>query len=164
MYGPDLRMGLIGWGHEIDGLGTAWQFYQTGFAAVAATIISGAIAERTTLFINVVIAFVVGAFIYPVVGHWVWAPDGWLQGNGLHFHDLAGSGVVHFLGGTASAAAAWIAGPRLEKFDRATNTVDVNLGERSLSLVSCGVIFLWLGWMGFNGGSVKPGSDLNLAG
>lgn len=162
MYGADVFHGLIGWGRSSYDLGMEWQFYQTGFAAVAATIISGAIAERTTLTINLIIALIIGGFVYPVVGHWAWATDGWL--HSLGFHDLAGSGVVHFLGGIASATAAWIAGPRLDKYDPVTKRINDYVGERSLPLVSCGVLFLWLGWMGFNGGSVKNADELHNAG
>jgi Amt family ammonium transporter len=162
MYGSDVFGGLIGWGPSAHDLGMEWQFYQTGFAAVSATIISGAIAERTTLTINVLIAFVIGGFVYPVVGHWAWASDGCLHQAG--FHDLAGSGVVHFLGGMSSAAAAWIAGPRLDKYDPINKKINDYVGERSLPLVSCGVIFLWLGWMGFNGGSVRDADEFQHAG
>ncbi|HXI38915.1 MAG TPA: hypothetical protein VNH83_03005, partial [Bryobacteraceae bacterium] len=162
MYGPDIFHGLIGWGTPLPDLGKEWQFYQTGFAAVAATIVSGAIAERTTLSINIIIAFVIGGFVYPVAGHWAWATDGWLHIQG--FHDLAGSGTVHFLGGIACVAAAWIAGPRLDKYNPAEKTIHDYVGEHSLPLVSCGVIFLWLGWMGFNGGSVKNETELQHAG
>jgi Amt family ammonium transporter len=162
MYGSDIFHGLIGWDPSAHDLGMEWQFYQTGFAAVAATIISGAIAERTTLTINIIIALVIGGLIYPVAGHWAWATDGWLHSMG--FHDLAGSGVVHFLGGIASATAAWIAGPRLDKYNPATKRIRGYVGERSLPLVSCGVLFLWLGWMGFNGGSVKNSDELENAG
>jgi Amt family ammonium transporter len=162
MYGPDIFHGLVGWYSPVQDLGREWQFYQTGFAAVAATIISGAIAERTTLSINIFIAFIIGGLVYPVVGHWTWATDGWLHSKG--FHDLAGSGTVHFLGGIASAAAAWIAGPRLDKYDPVTKKIRTYVGERALPMVSCGVIFLWLGWMGFNGGSVKNADEFEHAG
>jgi Amt family ammonium transporter len=162
MYGHDIFLGLVGWGTATHDLGLEWQFYQTGFAAVAATIISGAIAERTTLRINIVIAFIIGGLVYPVVGHWAWATDGWLHLIG--YHDLAGSGVVHFLGGIASLAAAWITGPRLDKYNPTTTEISDYVGERSLPLVSCGVLFLWLGWMGFNGGSVKDADELQHAG
>jgi len=162
MYGPDVFHGLIGWGMSPHDLGMEWQFYQTGFAAVAATIISGTIAERTTLSINILIAFIIGGLIYPVVGHWTWANDGGLHLAG--FHDLAGSGTVHFLGGIASIAAAWIAGPRLDKYDPITKRISDYVGERSLPMVSCGVIFLWLGWMGFNGGSVRHADEFDHAG
>jgi len=140
MYGSDIFHGLIGWDPSAHDLGMEWQFYQTGFAAVAATIISGAIAERTTLTINIIIALVIGGLIYPVAGHWAWATDGWLHSMG--FHDLAGSGVVHFLGGIASATAAWIAGPRLDKYNPATKRIRGYVGERSLPLVSC-ALDLW---------------------
>lgn len=122
-----------------------WLFYQTGFAAVAATIMSGALAGRTTLISNVLVAMVMVLIVYPIFGHWVWAGNGWLYGI---VHDFAGSGVVHFVGGTAALIGIWVAGPR-RGWDH-----KVGLKPSSLPFATVGVVLLWIGWIGFNGGSL----------
>ena len=121
-----------------------WLFYQAGFAAVAATIISGALAGRTTLFSNVIVAGVICLIVYPTYGRWVWG-DGWLF---KRVHDFAGSGVVHFVGGTAAAVGAWIAGPR--DGWRAGDSQARHPWPRDLRYATIGVVFLWIGWIGFN--------------
>ena len=127
-----------------------WRFYQTGFAAVAATIVSGAIAGRTRLVANILIAALVAGIIFPIHGRWVWGA-GWLDQLGVH--DFAGAGAVHVLGGLVALFAALIAGPRDDKSElRAAGQMHV--GPRALPVAACGVLFLWIGWMGFNGGSV----------
>ncbi len=154
MYGEGSE--YIGWslatGSQLVPEPYGWIFFQAGFAAVAATILSGALAGRTTLFANVVAALVMAALVYPINGHWVWGKEGWLNANGAH--DFAGSGVVHFVGGFAAAIAVSIAGHRRGWVDSGGKTPDAHLGCRSLPYASIGVIFLWIGWIGFNGGSV----------
>ena len=123
-------------------------FFQLVFAATATTIVSGAVAGRArvgTFFLFTVLA---SALIYPVVGHWVWG-GGWLAEWG--FVDFAGSTVVHATGGAMAVAAVIAVGPRLGRFSKNGN---VNrLSPHNLPLAALGVIILWLGWFGFNGGS-----------
>lgn len=161
MYGSGVLDSYVGW-DTVALTGSEWQFYQTGFAAIAATIISGAIAERTTLFANIVIAIVMATIIYPIYGHWVWSPGGWLQTLG--FHDFAGSAVVHFVGGIAALMGAWVVGPRMDRFRETDARINRDIGSRSLPLASCGVILLWIGWMGFNGGSIETDEDIKNVG
>ncbi len=148
MYGNTV-LDLFGWRTNSNQLSLEWVFYQTGFAAVAATILSGAIAERTTLRSNVIAAIAMAFVVYPVYGHWVWG-GGWLS-KLFHVYDFAGSSVVHLIGGAAAGIGAFIAGPR-----RGWTPKDPLLSEdsKSLPLATGGVLFLWLGWMGFNGGSI----------
>lgn len=129
-----------------------WLFFQTGFAVVSATIISGALAGRTSLLSNVIFALVMSLIVYPFHGHWVWG-GGWLSLEGVH--DFAGSGVVHLVGGTAAFIGALVAGPRYDWRDK-TGTPRPYLGPRSLPMTTLGVVFLWIGWIGFNGGSAFP--------
>jgi Amt family ammonium transporter len=138
-----------------------WQFYQTGFAAVAATILSGALAGRTTLISNVIMATFVGGILFPFHGRWVWG-DGWPWPD-MRVHDFAGSGCVHLLGGLVALAGAIIAGPRSEKKDMSRRD-PIHISPRSLPLAACGVLFLWIGWMGFNGGSIQSPDRLNTVG
>ena len=128
-------------------------FYQTGFAAVTATIISGAIAERTKLFANVVAAMIISLIVFPIYGHWIWG-NGWLSWNGgaIKAYDFAGSSAVHFIGGIAALVGAALAGPREGRFDRETKAPK-DVGTRALPLAATGVLFLWIGWIGFNGGT-----------
>ena len=152
------------WGHHLAPLDTAeWQFYQTGFAAVAAAILSGAMAGRTTLVSNVIMAAIVGAILYPLHARMVWS--GFLSAAPFQVHDFAGSGSVHLLGGLVALAGAVAAGPRREKRDLAPDEpVPMHLSPRSLPVAACGVLFLWIGWMGFNGGSVQSADKINTVG
>ncbi len=142
-----------------DGL---WQYtfwlFQCVFAATAATIVSGAVAERTKfvgyLFYTV---FIMG-LIYPVVGHWTWG-GGWL--SGLGFTDFAGSTVVHSVGGWAALIGAIMVGPRLGKYN-ADGSSNVIAGH-SIPLGALGVFILWFGWFGFNAGSTTAGTNLSIA-
>jgi ammonium transporter, Amt family len=120
------------------------------FAATAATIVSGAVAGRMNIWGFLVLAAVLTAFIYPVVGHWGWSGEGWLEGLG--FYDFAGSTIVHLVGGAAAITAAAILGPRPGKFD--ANGKPRFLPGHSAPLAVLGVFLLWFGWFGFNGGSV----------
>lgn len=121
--------------------------FQAVFAATCATIISGAVAERIKISSYIWITVAMTAFIYPVVGHWIWA-DGWLAGMG--FSDFAGSTVVHLTGASAALGVVLILGPRIGKY--AGNKVNVIPGH-NIPLGALGVFILWLGWFGFNGGS-----------
>lgn len=139
-----------------------WQFYQTGFAAVAAAILSGAMAGRTTLISNVVMAALVGAVFYPLHANLVWG-NGFLSIPPYRVHDFAGSGCVHVLGGLIALAGAVAAGPRREKRDMALSA-PMHITPRSLPVAACGVLFLWIGWMGFNGGSIQSADRLHTVG
>ena len=130
--------------------------FQSMFAATAATIVSGAIAERTKFTSYIVCAVLLCAFIYPVYGSWVWNSGGWLAEKG--FVDFAGSTVVHSIGGWCALAAAIVIGPRLGRFDRETGEPREIPGH-NLSLVALGGFILWLGWFGFNAGSTLEASQ-----
>ncbi|OSY87867.1 ammonium transporter [Tenacibaculum holothuriorum] len=123
--------------------------FQGMFAATAATIVSGAVAERIKLgpFMLFVIIYV--GFVYPIAGSWKWG-GGFL--DKLGFYDFAGSTLVHSVGGWAALVAVWILGPRIGKFDNSGKPL-VIFGH-NVPLATAGVLILWLGWFGFNGGSV----------
>ena len=123
-------------------------FFQMVFVATAASIVSGALAERVKLWSFFLFTLFLTAFIYPVVGAWTWG-GGWLSGMG--FSDFAGSTIVHSTGGWAALAGMLVVGPRLGKFRR-DGTVRQTPPSNVL-LVTLGVFILWLGWFGFNGGS-----------
>lgn len=123
-------------------------FFQLVFAATACTIVSGAIAERGRLLTFFIFTAIATAIIYPVVGHWVWG-GGWLSERG--FIDFAGSTVVHGVGGGMALAGAIIIGPRIGKY-LADGTAKA-IPAHSFPLAALGVLILWLGWFGFNGGS-----------
>ncbi|MEM7324827.1 MAG: ammonium transporter [Actinomycetota bacterium] len=122
--------------------------FQVVFAGTTVTIISGAIAERTS-FVGYIGIVTTMAIIYPMFGHWVWG-GGWL--SGLGFVDFAGSTVVHSIGGWAALAAALIIGPRTGRFN--DNGEPTPIRASNLPLAMTGSILLWFGWLGFNGGSV----------
>ena len=123
-------------------------FFQTVFCATAATIVSGAMAERTKFSMYVIFSIIVSVLIYPIEGHWVWG-GGWLADLG--FHDFAGSTVVHSCGGIIALAGAAILGPRAGKYDR--NGKSRPIPGHNLTLGALGVFILWFGWFGFNPGS-----------
>jgi Amt family ammonium transporter len=131
----------------------AFWMFQVVFCATAATIVSGAMAERTKFVGYLIYSAVISAVIYPVFGSWAWGGlykgGGWLQSLG--FIDFAGSTVVHSVGGWAALAGAIVLGPRLGKY-REDGTVRPILGH-SMPLAAMGVFVLWLGWFGFNPGS-----------
>jgi ammonium transporter, Amt family len=130
-------------------------FFQTVFAATAATIVSGAIAERTKFSTYLIFSLLMTLVIYPISGSWVWNAGGWLAKMG--FTDFAGSTVVHSVGGWASLVAAAMVGPRIGKYN-ADGTANAIPGH-SLMLGALGVFILWVGWFGFN-----PGSQLAISG
>ncbi len=123
-------------------------FFQMVFVATAASIVSGALAERVNLWAFFIFTTVLTAFIYPVVGAWTWG-EGWLYEMG--FYDFAGSTIVHGTGGWAALAGAIVVGARLGKF-RKDGTVRAT-PPSSVPVVTLGVFILWFGWFGFNGGS-----------
>ncbi len=123
-------------------------FFQMVFVATAASIVSGALAERVKLWTFFVFTLVLTAFIYPIVGAWTWG-GGWLSAMG--FQDFAGSTIVHGTGGAAALAGALVVGPRHNKF-RDDGTV-TSTPPSNVPVVTLGVFILWFGWFGFNGGS-----------
>jgi Amt family ammonium transporter len=140
---------LFGAKSAVDGVPLeAFWLFQAVFAGATATIVSGAVAERMRFVAYLAYSFIISAFIYPIVGHWVWG-GGWLAS--LNFHDFAGSTVVHAVGGISALIGAWLLGPRFGKYnkDGSSNAI----GGHSLPLVTLGVFVLWFGWYGFNAGS-----------
>lgn len=144
--------------------GWAFLIFQTVFAATAATIVSGAMAERTRFVGYLLYSVAITVIVYPVFGSWAWnglvgvdGSSGWLEQKG--FLDFAGSTVVHSIGGWAALAGAIVLGPRLGKYK---NGKPVPIPGHNLPLAALGVFILWLGWFGFNPGSTTAvgGGDL----
>ena len=133
-----------------DGGYTYWTdfLFQGMFAATAATIVSGAVAERIKIGPFMIFTILYVGFIYPIAGSWKWGL-GWL--NDLNFHDFAGSTLVHSVGGWAALVAVWLLGARLGKFREGKSFAIMG---HNIPLATAGVLILWLGWFGFNGGSV----------
>lgn len=123
-------------------------FFQLVFCGTAATIVSGAVAERVKYISFIIFSFVLTLVIYPIVGHWVWG-GGWLADLG--FMDFAGDTVVHSVGGWAALAGAIILGPRIGKYGK--DGKPKAIPGHSMSLAVIGLFVLWLGWFGFNPGS-----------
>lgn len=134
----------------------AFWIFQAVFAATAATIVSGAMAERTNFSGYLLYSIAITGFIYPVVGHWIWG-GGWLGNLGMI--DFAGSTVVHSVGGWAALAGAIVLGPRIGKYneDGSPNA----LPGHNLLMAALGVFILWFAWFGFNSGSTVAGTDLS---
>ena len=130
--------------------------FQTVFAATTATIVSGAMAERTKFSMYLLYSVLISALIYPIEGRWSWG-GGWLADLG--FHDFAGSTVVHATGGVLALAGAIVLGPRIGKYKRVkgadgkTRTQVRAIPGHNLTLCALGVFILWMGWFGFNPGS-----------
>ena len=122
--------------------------FQTMFCATAATIVSGAMAERTNFLVYCIYSVLISALVYPISGHWIWG-GGWLAEMG--FHDFAGSTAVHMVGGVAALIGAKMIGPRIGKYNE-DGTVNAIPGH-SIPLGALGVFLLWFGWFGFNGAS-----------
>jgi Amt family ammonium transporter len=137
-----------------DDVAFGWAFllFQTVFCATAATIVSGAMAERTKFSSYLLYTIGITAIVYPIFGSWgwgsLWHGEGWLEGMG--FHDFAGSTVVHSIGGWAALAGALVVGPRIGKF---VNGKPMPIPGHNIPLAALGVFILWLGWFGFNPGS-----------
>ena len=154
---------LLSKGYE-NGAGYHNWFFQFAFAATAATIVSGAVAERCSMAAYAGYSAFLTGFVYPVVVHWVWSPTGWLSawkatGNksawlNVGVVDFAGCGVVHMVGGAAALAGATVLGPRIGRFE--AGKVNPMPGHNA-SLVVLGTFILWFGWYGFN-----PGSTLGI--
>jgi len=123
-------------------------FFQLAFAGVAATIISGAVAERIKFIVFLLFSLLFVGLIYPVTGHWVWG-GGWLAKAG--FWDFAGSSVVHSVGGWSALTGAALLGPRIGKYN-SDGSINAMPGH-NLSIATLGCLILWLGWFGFNPGS-----------
>ncbi len=164
MYGDSIA-GFIGAPYVLDGFTEntdfVWLIFQTVFCATAATIVSGAMAERTKFSAYLIYSFCISAFIYPVVGHWVWG-GGWLSQLATPFHDFAGSTVVHSVGGWSALIGAKILGPRIGKYGK-DGKVHAIPGH-SLTLGALGVFILWFGWFGFNPASSADGTAILLNG
>ncbi|RZN50594.1 ammonium transporter [archaeon] len=122
--------------------------FQMMFAATAATIVSGAVAERIKFTAYLVICALLVAFIYPTIAHWIWG-GGWLAERG--FLDFAGSTVVHSVGGWAALASAFVLGPRIGKFSH--DGKPLAIAGHDIGLATIGLFLLWVGWFGFNAGS-----------
>lgn len=134
----------------------AFLIFQTVFAATAATIVSGAMAERTKFNAYLMYSAFITLVIYPVSGHWAWG-GGWLSQLSTPFHDFAGSTVVHMVGGLTALVGAAFLGPRIGKYDKSGKANAIP--GHSMALATLGVFILWLGWFGFN-----PGSQLAATG
>ncbi len=134
--------------------GPVFLIFQTVFCATAATIVSGAMAERTKFISYCIYSVVISALIYPISGHWIWG-GGWL--SQLGFHDFAGSTAVHLVGGIAAFIGALLLGPRIGKYDK--DGKPKAIPGHSLTLGALGVFILWFGWFGFN-----PGSTVSATG
>jgi Amt family ammonium transporter len=162
MFGADMAGGFIGspsifnmdiWkgGVPIE----AFLMFQTVFAATAATIVSGAMAERTEFKSYLFYSLIISLVIYPISGHWTWG-GGWLSQLSTPFHDFAGSTVVHMVGGMIALTGAMALGPRIGKYKG--KTVHAIPGH-NIPYGVLGVFILWIGWFGFN-----PGSQLAASG
>ena len=153
MFGADAFAGLIAAPFALGSAvpsnipQTAFLIFQTMFCATTATIVSGAMAERTQFRAYLVYCIFISAFIYPISGHWTWG-GGWL--SSLGFHDFAGSAVVHSAGGWLALVGAAMVGPRIGKYKN--GKPHAILGH-NLAIATLGVFILWIGWFGFNPGS-----------
>jgi Amt family ammonium transporter len=145
----------------------AFWLFQYAFADTCSTITSGAMIGRTGFIGDLVYSFGVSGFIYPIIGHWAWGPDGWLatmgsEGNffpalGMSFHDFAGSTVVHSIGGFVALAGALVLGPRLGR--RFKRDGGGPMMPHDLTVATVGGFILWFGWYGFNPGSTLSAMD-----
>ena len=175
MMGEDTLFGLIGipnmdlFGHfkefiaspgNGDFTAASTFVFNLVFCATTATIVSGAMAERTKFSAYCIYSGVISLFIYPIEAHWIWG-GGWL--SQLGFHDYAGSCAIHMVGGIAALVGAAILGPRLGKYERDENgkVVKVNaFPGHNIVIGALGVFILWLGWYGFNGAAATTVSEL----
>ena len=163
MFGTDVG-GIFGTpGFDVftkyDQFGFSNFVFNLVFCATAATIVSGAMAERTKFISYCIYSGVISAVIYPVEAHWIWG-GGWLSQMG--FHDFAGSTAIHMVGGISALIGAAILGPRIGKFTKKKDgSLKVNaIPGHSLTLGALGVFILWFGWYGFNGAAATTGSQL----
>lgn len=135
---------------DLSGLNAVNLAYNVLLAGIAATIVGGALAERTHYSAYIVCSVVMTALIYPVFGHWAWHPQGWLKELG--FIDFAGATVVHSVGAWCALAGVIALGPRLGRFGK--NSEIRVIPAHNLPMVALGGFILWLGWFGVNGGNV----------
>jgi len=167
LKGADVA-GLFGWGPlflrgEQYDVGKYLDFFwQMVFCGTAATIVSGAVAERLKFSAYLMYSAAVSLIIYPIFGHWVWG-GGWLSKLpfGMGHLDFAGSGVVHTIGGMVGLAGAIVLGPRFGKFDK--NGKPNAIPGHSITLAALGTFILWFGWFGFNPGSTFNGHHLRIS-
>ncbi len=175
MMGEDTLFGLIGLPNmdlftnfkefiasPADGsfTGASTFVFNLVFCATTATIVSGAMAERTKFSAYCIYSGVISLVIYPIEAHWIWG-GGWLSQRG--FHDYAGSCAIHMVGGIAALVGAIFLGPRIGKYvkDKAEKVIKVNaIPGHSITLGALGVFILWLGWYGFNGAAATSASEL----
>ena len=146
-----------------DGFNFSSFVFNLVFCATTATIVSGAMAERTKFLSYCVYSAVISGLVYPIEAHWIWAPDGngWLAQRG--FHDFAGSCAIHMVGGIAALVGAKILGPRIGKFerDKSGKVTKVNaFPGHNIPLGALGVFILWFGWYGFNGAAATSIAQL----
>ncbi|MBO6047524.1 MAG: ammonium transporter [Erysipelotrichaceae bacterium] len=163
LCGADVAKGVIGWlsfsnGPLVDFAGTDWStfVFNLVFCATAATIVSGAMAERTKFISYCIYSFVISLVVYPIEAHWVWGPDGWLTAMG--FHDFAGSAVIHYMGGLTALIGAYLVGPRIGKFN--DDDTPNGIPGHNLPIGALGCFILWFGWYGFNGAAAQNGIQL----
>lgn len=164
MYGENGN-GFIGWDTNMlfmevadkgaDNATSAAWFFQIVFAATAATIVSGAMSERTKLVGYVAYSVLITAFLYPITGHWIWGSNGWLSSIGMR--DFAGSTVVHSVGAWAALAGTIMVGPRLGKYTK--DGIAKAIPGHNLPMATLGTFILWFGWYGFNAGSTLATVD-----
>ena len=167
MFGTDKwqLFGTTGWflhGADYDVGRYLLYMFQVVFAATAATIVAGAVAERLKFKGYLIYSFFVSALIYPLYGHWVWG-GGWLSQLpfGLGHLDFAGSGVVHIMGGVIGLAGTMVLGPRFGKFD--SDGTPRAIPGHNLALAALGLFILWFGWFGFNAGSTLSAHQLRIS-
>jgi Amt family ammonium transporter len=135
----------------------AFFLFQFAFADTASTIVSGAMVGRTSFKGDLLYSVVVSGFIYPIFGHWIWGPGGWLASMDTPFRDFAGSTVVHTVGGVLALCGALALGPRLgRKFKRDGGGMPPG---HNMTLAALGAVILWFGWYGFNPGSTLSALD-----
>jgi Amt family ammonium transporter len=158
--GAETANAVFGWGDfalNDSSLSSTWLF-QVVFAATAATIVSGAMAERTKFSAYLIYTPFITGLIYPVVSHWVWDSSGWLAQLG--YIDFAGSSVVHLVGAVAGLAGTMTLGPRIGKY---INGQPQEIQGHSLILGALGMFILWFGWYGFNAGSTLAAVGQDIA-
>lgn len=160
--GEGAFFGTSGWllldAQSVEGIPLyAFWMFQAAFCGAAATIVAGGMAERMKFISYLAYSFIISAFIYPIVGHWVWG-GGWLAR--LNFHDFAGSTVVHATGGFAALVGTILLKPRIGKYN-ADGSPNFIAGH-NIPLVALGTFILWFGWFGFNPGSALGMDDPGL--